>query len=255
MKKNFMPVKSADRVFDILELLAQQKNGIHIRELGKQLNIADSSIHALVHTMLQRRFLKMDGNRRIWLGSKVYEFSNIVSADPLLKFSKPVMKEIKQRFNQNVHLAVLDGLDVVYIAYEESNQPIRYHMEVGKVQSAHVTGLGKMLLSSFSDDQIKKLYQNYVFEKLTPTTIDSVNKLVKELNQIRQRGYSIDDAESYKGCKCFAAPIYDRYDKMIASVSISIPFFTDEDAQREPELILTVKEAANRISLLLKENV
>ncbi len=69
--KPFTPVKSADRVFDILEALVKHSDGLHIRELGKKLNIADSSIHALVHTMLQRRYLKMDESRKLFFGLQI----------------------------------------------------------------------------------------------------------------------------------------------------------------------------------------
>ncbi|MBP1153610.1 MULTISPECIES: IclR family transcriptional regulator [unclassified Paenibacillus] len=251
--KPFMPVKSADRVFDILEELVKHNDGLHIRELGKKLNIADSSIHALVHTMLQRRYLKMDESRKLFLGSKFYQFSNMMSATPLVPIAKPIMKQIKIKFNENVHLAVLDGLDIVYVAYEESTNPLRYHMEVGRAQSAYVTAVGKMLLSAHSNDQIRMLYAGYTFEKMTPNTITNLDDLIAELERIRERGYSKDDGESYEACICFAAPIYDSTNHMIASMSISIPFVTAQE-KREPEMIATIKEATNRVSSLLKDN-
>ncbi|MGF9714876.1 IclR family transcriptional regulator [Paenibacillus sp. JMULE4] len=251
--KPFTPVKSADRVFDILEALVKHSDGLHIRELGKKLNIADSSIHALVHTMLQRRYLKMDESRKLFLGSKFYQFSNMMSATPLVPIAKPIMKQIKSKFNENVHLAVLDGLDIVYIAFEESTNPLRYHMEVGRAQSAYITAVGKMLLSAHSNEQIRSLYEGYPFEKLTANTITSVDELIAELERIRKRGYSIDDAESYEACKCFAAPIYDSTGQMIASMSICIPFVTAQE-KREPEMIAAIQEATNRITSLLKDN-
>lgn len=250
--KKFVPVKSADRVFDILEEIIKNKEGLHIRELGKKLNIADSSIHALVQTMMQRRYLKMDESRKLQLGSKFYEFSEITNSDSLMMFARPFMKTIKNKFDENVHLAVLDGLDAIYIAFEESTHPIRYHMEVGKVQPAHIGGVGKMLLSSYTNEQIEKLYSNYPFEKLTPKTIDNVEDLIAELDRIRSRGYSIDNSESYEGCKCFAAPIYNAENRMIASMSISIPFISPEET-REPDIIATIKETTQTITALLKE--
>lgn len=252
--KSFTPVKSADRVFDILEELVKHKEGIHVRELGKKLGIADSSIHALVHTMLQRRYLKIDDSRKLFLGPKFYEFYNMTYSTALITFTKPFMKTTKNKFNENVHLAILDGLDVIYIAFEESTNPIRYHMDVGKVQCAHITGVGKMLLSAYSNEQIRKLYKQYHFEKLTPKTISNIEDLVKELNGIRERGYSIDDGESYEGCRCFAAPIYGDENKMVASMSISIPFVSAHD-KRDGEMIATIKETTNTISSLLKGGV
>lgn len=251
--KSFTPVKSADRVFDIMEEIIKHEEGMHIRELGKKLNIADSSIHALVHTMLHRKYLKMDESRKLFLGPKFYQFCNRMSANPLVIYSKPLMKDLKNRFNENVHLAVLDGLDVVYIAYEQSTHPVRYHVEIGKSQPAHVTGVGKMLLSAYPEHKIRELYREYNFEKFTPATIASADELVAELERVRQRGYSVDDGESYDGTKCFAAPIYDASGKMIASMSISIPFVRFDD-DRDQEMIAAIKDTTQKLSRILAEN-
>lgn len=118
-----------------------------------------------MHTMLQGRYLKMDDFRKLFLGSR--QFSNMMSATPLVPIAKPIMTQIKSKFNENVHLAVLDGLDIAYIAFEESANPLRYHIEVGRAQSAYVTAVGKMLLSAYSNEHIRTLYKGYTFEKLT----------------------------------------------------------------------------------------
>jgi IclR family KDG regulon transcriptional repressor len=249
--KTFSPVKSADRVFDILEELLKHSEGIQLRELGKKLRIADSSIHALVNTMLHRKYIRMDENRKLYLGNKLYAFAAPLSS-PLIGLVKPFMKEIKTRFNENVHLAILDGPDVMYIAYEESSHPIRYVMEIGRVQPAYVTGVGKMLLSALTDRQIVEMYDNYHFEKFTANTITTVEHLIQKLQQIRQDGYSVDDFESYEGTKCFAAPIYNNDDTMIASLSISIPQVRFGE-NRDEEFIRVIKDTTKKISSLLKE--
>jgi IclR family KDG regulon transcriptional repressor len=186
------------------------------------------------------------------LGTKFYEFASNVSAVPLLACAKPIMKELKNKCNENVHLAVLEGLEVVYIAIEQTSHPIRYHMEVGTTQSAHVTGVGKMLLSSCSNSQIRELYQSFEFKKRTPTTICSTDDLISELEQIRKRGYSIDNGEGYEGSKCFAGPIYGVGGKMVASLSISIPIVRI-DVESDLEMIAAVKQLSGKLSQLLME--
>lgn len=247
MKKHFTPVKSADRVFDIFEEIVKHSGGLTIHELGQQLDIASSSIHGLVHTMLNRKYLNMDESRNLSLGIKFFEFANLFSQHPLLTFAKPLMKEIAAKINENVHLAILDGLDVVFIACEETTHPIRYHVQIGQPQKAHITGTGKMLLAKYSNQAIRELYKSYPFVKYTENTICSAEALVEELDEVRSNGYSIDNGEGFEGAKCFAAPIYDKNHQMISSISISIPY-ARSDSERESELIELIVTSAKRLS-------
>ncbi|UQZ81264.1 Transcriptional regulator KdgR [Paenibacillus konkukensis] len=248
-KSDFSPVKSADRVFDILEELIHHPHGITTHELGKRLGIAASSIHALIQTMVRRKYAKINEERKITLGTKFYEFAARYSNDPLLLHAKPVMKSLARQVNENIHLAVLDGLDIVYIACEQTTHPVRYHFEIGQTQKAYVTGVGKMLLSQYSDKAIRDMFASYHFEKLTEHTIDSVEMLAERLELIRRNGYSLDDSESYVGAKCYAAPIYDANGAMIASISISIPFLRADSAHDDAYVAL-IKEAGRQISAL-----
>lgn len=249
--KEFVPVKSADRVFDILEELAKRPEGLSLQEIGQRLGIAGSSIHALVQTMAHRKYVKINEARKITLGNKFYEFIGLFANEPLLAAAKPFMKSIAQQVNENVHLAILDGLDIVFIACEQTTHPIRYHVEVGQTQPAHITGVGKVLLSQFSDKMIKEMYADFPFTKITENTIVSVTKLIDTLKVIRSRGYGLDDNESYMGSKCYAGPLYNANQRMIASLSISIPFVRNEQ-DRDEEMIGLVRSSCRQISEKLR---
>ena len=179
------------------------------------------------------------------------EFIGLFTNEPLLAAAKPIMRSIAQQVNENVHLAILDGLDIVFIACEQTTHPIRYHVEVGQTQPAHITGVGKVLLSQFSDKTIKEMYADFPFTKLTANTIDSITKLTDTLKTIRSLGYGLDDNESYMGSKCYAGPIYNANQRMIASLSISIPFVRNEQ-DRDEEMVGLVQLSCRQITDRLK---
>lgn len=249
---NFTPVKSAARVFDILEEVKQFEDGILIHELGKNLGIAKSSIHNLVHTMLDRGYLFMNSSRKIQIGYKFLEFYHSLPENPLIPISKMVMQSVNKKVNENVHLAILDGTNALFIAYEETTKPIQYRITIGTKEEAHLTGVGKVLLSQYPDAVIKEIYKDYPFSKKTSTSIMSVEELVQSLQTTRTLGYAIDNEESQSMAKCFAAPIVNNQGKMLASVSISIPFFRIEDHDEE-KLIELVIQAGKDISFSLQK--
>ncbi len=224
-------MKSADRVFDILELLLHQPEGLSAHDMSKQLGIANSSMHALIQTMEERRYIRLLSSRRWVIGTKFVEFTQVLTNQSLQSSAKPMMDKLAGLFNENVHLAVLDGLHVVYVAVHETKHPLRYHVQVGEMQPAHITGVGKVLLSQFTEERIREMYKDFVFDRITDTTIVTMEALVQESKLVRQQGYAVDNGESYEGARCYAAPIYNAIGQMVASISVSIPFFRLEQDQ------------------------
>ena len=71
------------------------------------------------------------------------------------------------------------------------------------------------------DGYINTLYSGRQLTVLTPNTIRTLNQLKAELNRIREFGYAHDNQEYAEGLQCLAAPIYDRTDQAVASISAS----------------------------------
>ena len=87
---------------------------------------------------------------------------------------------------------------------------------------------------------------------LTPNTITDETRLERELEKIRGQGYALDDEEAFPGIRCIAAPIRDPRGKVIAAISATVPA-QRLPAERSPELVELIVEAAFRISRLIIE--
>jgi IclR family transcriptional regulator, KDG regulon repressor len=95
---------------------------------------------------------------------------------------------------------------------------------VGRRLPAHVTAVGKMLLSGVPDAELRKLYPaEEPLQGLTPASIRSFDELVAALAEVRSQGLAFDECESNAAVNCVAAPVYDHAGKMVAAMSISVP--------------------------------
>ena len=245
-------VKSADRVLRILELLTSQPEGLTQTEIHIRLGLPKSSTHALLATMVARGFLEQDpqtrGYRvgiRLWQAGQSY----LLAAD-LEKSALPYMKALRDEVNETVQLAVLDGVENVYIAKVDPDQQLRLASRVGVRLPAHTTGVGKALLSGLSDDDVRERFRKVEFVRFTPRSLTSLDHLIAELGETRARGYAQDNAEHTPGVYCVAAPIRDAQGAARAAISVAIP-----DVRRTPDLIdkitVAVLEKAAALSLRL----
>jgi DNA-binding IclR family transcriptional regulator len=218
-------VKSADRVLDIMEMLATTPHGHPFVELGRQLEIPKSSLHSLLAVLTERGYVEYDLQHRTYsLGIRTWEVGQAyLSHQDLLSNALPLMQGVVDEINETVQLAVLDGIENVYLAKVDCSHPVRLQSEVGKRLYAHATGLGKVLLASLPEAEIHARYRGQALPKISSNTISTLGELEVNLDLVRTRGFAIDDQEFTPGLKCVAVPIVDMNGTTIAAISASIP--------------------------------
>jgi DNA-binding IclR family transcriptional regulator len=246
-------VKSAVRVLDIFELLVQHPSGLSLSEICVGLDLPKSSGHALLMTLVNRGYLREGRRERTYrLGPALFEIgSAYISSTDLVADGQAVVSEVARTCDETVHLAVLDGSEVLYVVKEEGTRTIRMVSAVGRRFPAHGTGVGKTLLSSLSDDDLAERFPADVpLTALTPRTITDPQALRAELATIRARGYAFDYEESTPGLCCVAAPVYGSTGSVVAGMSISVPSVRFSPARRD-ELLTLLLFQTKRLSNIL----
>jgi DNA-binding IclR family transcriptional regulator len=94
---------------------------------------------------------------------------------------------------------------------------------IGRVAPMHATGVGKLHLLNYTDEQLETLGKKRSFARFTPRTITELPALKKELEHIRQQGYAVDDEECEAGVRCLAVPVRDYTGMVMAALSVSAP--------------------------------
>ncbi|MGI9429592.1 MAG: IclR family transcriptional regulator [Bythopirellula sp.] len=120
-------------------------------------------------------------------------------------------------------MAILDGAEAVYIYQVEAQRSIRMFTQLGAHAPLHCTGVGKVLVAWNPPNQVERLLKGHRFEVFTSTTISSMKQMAIELEQVRARGFAIDDEERETGVRCVTAPVRDAHGNVIAALSASAP--------------------------------
>ncbi|WP_028309675.1 IclR family transcriptional regulator [Desulfitibacter alkalitolerans] len=218
-------IKSVDKAFRIIELMAQESRPMGVTEISKRLKINKSTVHATLNTLLGKGYFEQDaegGKYRLGIAFAQIANASLNSMDFRNK-AKPVIARLSKQINETVHMVILRQGKVVYIEKQESVQSMRIHTEIGKSQPCHCTGVGKVMLAWMDPEESKQLIREHGLPRLTDKTITDEAALYKHLEEIRQKGYAIDDEENEKGLRCVAAPIMDYSGRVIAAISIAGP--------------------------------
>jgi DNA-binding IclR family transcriptional regulator len=166
------------------------------------------------------------------------------------RVAHPLLRELNQKTQETVHLAILQGDQAISIERFGSPQPVALDARLGGQMPLHCTGVGKVLLAYQSEEILTKLAKSSGLERLTPRTMATLTQLKKELERIRERGYAVDNEEAVDGLRCVAAPVFDHTGRAVAAFSVAGPA-TRLTPERILEIAPLVREKSHEISCRL----
>jgi DNA-binding IclR family transcriptional regulator len=216
-------VKSAVRTVELLEYFAGRP-GLHsLADVQEALGYPKSSLYMLLRTLVELGWVETDltgtrygiGMRALLVGTSYIDGDEVVAA------TRAILDRLADETTETIHLARLDGTDVVYLATRQSQHYLRPFTRVGRRLPAHTTSLGKALLATHADEEIEQLLPEQL-DAMTDHTITSRAALIEELREIREQGYAQDREENTLGLRCFAIAIPYRTPGRDA-VSCSVP--------------------------------
>ena len=109
----------------------------------------------------------------------------------------------------------------------------------------HSTAIGKCLLSGFTPEELDGYLSSVELVAKTPNTIVNPDALRRELDSVRERGFSLDDEENVPGIRCIGAPIFDhsgRISHAISMTSLALENSVEEVCEFAP-VILEIAQA------------
>lgn len=249
---NKNPVQSAERIFQVLETLAQM-GPIGLMDLSNLLGLHKSTAHRLLTSLIYMGYARQDEDtQKYMLSYKIVGLSGqLLDKIDILPIAHSYMKQLAEQSQETVHLVQRNENDIIYIDKVESKvSSIRMVSQIGMIHPMYCSGVGKAILSTLSIEEVTKIWNESVIEKKTSNTVVSLDELLKVLDTVRKRGYALDDEENEMGVRCIAACIYDYRGKVKYAFSISAPVSRMSD-ERIEELSHYVLQVKNDLSLAL----
>jgi DNA-binding IclR family transcriptional regulator len=244
--------RTANRVVDILELLAASRDGLALREVSAQLEAPKSSLLPLLRALTARGLLEQGRAGEYRLGPQALALGAGSAAHrELPDVARPALVALMRRTGETVFLGTLarDGLSVVYVDKVESEHVIRYTAGVGDRRPLHATSTGKAILASLPDEQREAILQALVLERHTELTVTSLPALRAALEEIRRTGVCVSLDEMVRGAAGVAALIVDRHGHGVGACTIAGP--TDRLRPKLRQFAADARETARAISTLL----
>jgi IclR family acetate operon transcriptional repressor len=241
-------IQVLDRAIGIMAAVSAA-DGLTLTSIAHQAGIATSTVHRILTSLEGHGLVSMDPERKLWfIGVAAFEIGNgFLRNRKVVDLGRPIMRDLVAETGESVNLGIEDDGKVVYLAQIECHNPIRAFHRPGTRTAIHSSAIGKAILSSWTDAEVRKLLEKVGMPGFTRKTLTNDRRFFEDLATARERQWALDDEEATIGMRCVAAPIYNEFKEVIAAVSISGPI-TRLTYDRIGELGPRIKRTAQDIT-------
>ncbi len=242
------PIQVTDRLFLVLETLAET-GPASLAELDHLIDLNKSTLHRLLSSLIHVGYVQQDPESgRYFLSSRLLTLSaRILSHMDILDEVRPYLKQLSEDTRETVHFVELDGCEAVYICKEEAYMnTIRMASRVGSRVPLYCSGVGKAMLASMTDEDIRRIWDSSSIRELTPHTVTDYDCFFKEIQEVRRNGFAIDKEENETGVRCIAAGLPNYKGITRYAFSVSAPA-ARMDGARTAEVARMILETREKI--------
>lgn len=242
------PIESVDNALKLLLLLGEQPE-IRLTDATRYLGVASSTAHRLLAMLAYRGFVRQDPV------SKAYRPGPALTGVAFAVFGRldipqvatPILRELSERLGETVHVGVLDGTTVRFVAAVEGSAAVRVASRLGRHMPAHCTSTGKAMLAQLTGPELARLLPDETLPKVTEHSIGTRTALSEQLSTIRDRGYAASREESEEGVASVAVPVPTRAPGLRLALNAAAPLYRLAEAAY-PEVAAELARSATEIA-------
>ena len=246
-------VQSVARTFAIIEYLSNSANAQPLKDIAASCAIPTATVHRLLNNLCSLGYINHEPNGQYRLSYKLLEIANRqVSRSSFIPIVESYLNNLSEQLGESVHLVAREGNNIIYIyKVTRSIGSIQLASHVGKKTPMYCCAVGKAILSTLDDAEIKNVFDTTEIVALGPNTITNFERFIKEMNIIRECGYAVDNEENEVGIKCVAVPLICRQENISYAFSVSslAHRLPDQRIPKIAKLMLNVKAQIEKLML------
>lgn len=211
---------SPRRILEIMEAICQNPQSANASHLSKALDIPAPTIYRWLDTLCEEGFIAAHASGYYVPGDRFRNMIlNSLQYEPKVTERRSILRTLSEKLNETVSLSIPHGTKLIYFDRMESHWPFQVNLKVGAPLPLHCCASGKLYLSTLDPDVAMSIYEKIAKVKPARNTIIRSAEFKKELKQIRDNGFSLDNEEWFDDMVGAAVPIFGDNGVLIASLS------------------------------------
>jgi IclR family transcriptional regulator, KDG regulon repressor len=244
-------LSSVGTAIALLKAFSEDETEIGVSSLARRLGVSKSTVHRLAMTLVSGGLLEQNPESgRYALGIGLFQLGALVRRRlNISSEARPYLFQLREMTGETVHLAILDGIEIMYVYNLESPHAIRMRSDIGIRKPSYCTAEGLAMLAFLPETVLESVVAAGMKPR-TPKTNTNARVLRRMLADVRQLGYAIEDEQSEEGMRSVAAPVREGNGKIAGAIGVAGPLSRMSDAvikQIAPHLLTIAETISIRI--------
>lgn len=243
---------SLARGLAVIQAFSQRPHHLTISQLSQRLGFSRAAVRRCLYTLSKLGFAGSDDGRHFYLRPRILMLGHsYISSTPLLTAARPVLEHLTRLLHESCSVAMLDGLDVLYVARANATRIMSIDLGVGSRLPAFCTSMGRVLLANLPAEELEACLKQIRWNAYTDRTVPSVAKLRRILRVVARNGYAIVDQELELGLRSMAVPIHNPRGEVVAALNVGAHAQRIGIQEMQTRFLPNLRTAAQELSLLL----
>lgn len=244
-------VQSLERGLAVIQAFGPDSSEMTISEVAEATGTTRATARRFLLTLEQLGHIRNDG-RKFSLTPHVLGLGYAyLSSLNWWQIAQPAMEDVVKELQESCSASVLDGKDVIYVARVSATRIMSINLSIGTRLPAHVTSLGRVLLSHQTPEMLDAYLADIVPYKFTDHSKTDINELRDAIETARLKGYALVDQELETGLRSLAVPIYDRNGHILAALNVGTHAARSRLDEMTTRFLTVLLEASRKITLQL----
>jgi IclR family transcriptional regulator, acetate operon repressor len=237
------------RAMSILEAISQHQDAPQLADICRLVDLPKATVYRILTTLEHAGYVtKEPGSKSYTCGTQLFRLAgNALMRSPNRAARHAIIEELVEQIGEACNLAVPSVSSVIYLDRIEASGPQNLPLHVGSSVPLYASACGKLFLSYMNRKNRERFVRTTPMVKYTKKTLHVPSALLAELEQIRVRGFAIDDEEYMPGIRCIAVPVQTDDGTVVAAIAAQAPVGR-MSVEQAHEYLPHLRDAADAIS-------
>jgi DNA-binding IclR family transcriptional regulator len=213
------------RTLDVLEALVDSEDGLTLTELARKARVPLATCASIAYTLEQRGYAARTivGRSHFWHATLgIYGLAaRLIRNVDIPTVAQDELKDLANRIGMPVHIGVMSGASVVYVAKAASSGFVQFNTYPGKTAPYNVTALGKAIAANLDEERLRPLLGQMVVGTGPGAIATGVEGFLEQLAEVRSLGYAVEREEDQEDISCVAVPFFDASGEAAGAVGVT----------------------------------
>jgi IclR family transcriptional regulator, pca regulon regulatory protein len=206
----------------VIEAFSAERARLAIADVSQRTGLDRAAARRCLLTLASLGYADYDG-KYFSLTPRVLRLGTAcLGAMPLPKLVQPWLDKLSDDIGQSTSVSILDDWEIVYVARAAQQRVMSISLMPGSRLPASCASMGRVLLATLADSQLRSMLKKHPPEKRTPFSVTDIDALMTVLQQVREQGYAIADQELEIGLRSIAVPLLNARGQTVAALNVGV---------------------------------